>query len=157
MCGAASVRVSSGRVIRRRYRRPATSVLQIRDGELVGQPGRSRLFRTVIEQPPAGTAAGPRCGSRDTGRQPGHGTAAGPRRGSRAHRPERGTTRPDSYAATTACARSRRPSLANTRHTWLLTVWSLTMRRSAISAFDSPAAMTSVSRGVSAVAETKLR
>ena len=39
---------------------------------------------------------------------------------------DRGTTRPDSYAVTTACVRSRRPSLASTRLTWVLTVSSLT-------------------------------
>src|ERR687891_176803 len=51
-----------------------------------------------------------------------------------------------------ACARSRRPSLARMRPTWVLTVCSATTSRSAISALDSPPAMsasTSVSRSVS--------
>ena len=65
----------------------------------------------------------------------------------------RGTTRPDSYATTTACARSRSPSFRRTWLTWVLTVSSLSTSRSAISRFERPSATRpriSVSRGVSA-------
>ena len=63
-----------------------------------------------------------------------------------------GCTRPDSYASTTACARSRRPSFWSTRPTWVFTVVSATKSSRAISWFDKPRAMhtsTSRSRSVS--------
>ena len=63
-----------------------------------------------------------------------------------------GTTRPDSYAATTACARSRRSSLRRTWLTCVFTVSLLSTRRSAISWFERPAATRlriSISRRVS--------
>ena len=49
-----------------------------------------------------------------------------------------GTTRPVSYAVTTACVRSRSPSFVSIRLTWDLTVSSATWSRPEISAFDSP-------------------
>src|SRR5918993_676310 len=52
-----------------------------------------------------------------------------------------GCTSPDSYASTTAWARSRRPSLWSTRPTWVFTVVSATNRSPAISALDRPRAM----------------
>ena len=47
---------------------------------------------------------------------------------------------PCSYANTTACTRSRRPSLNSRLPTWLLTVASVTTSRSAISRLASPCA-----------------
>src|SRR5215211_2789020 len=49
-----------------------------------------------------------------------------------------GLTSPDSYATTTSCARSRAPSLVNSRATWVLAVSGDSTSRSAISALDSP-------------------
>src|SRR5262249_40869141 len=49
-----------------------------------------------------------------------------------------GRTRPCSYPETTAWTRSRRPSLARIRTTWVLTVPSPTMSARAISALDRP-------------------
>ena len=49
-----------------------------------------------------------------------------------------GCTTPTSYARITAWMRSRRPSLASTLPTWVLTVCSLTYSDAAISALDSP-------------------
>src|SRR6266568_5266939 len=64
-----------------------------------------------------------------------------------------GVISPDSYAAMTSWARSRRPSLARIRLTWVLAVAGLTTSRAAISALDRPCATsrsTSRSRPVSA-------
>src|SRR6266702_7986728 len=66
-----------------------------------------------------------------------------------------GVISPDSYAAMTSWARSRRPSLARIRLTWVLAVAGLTTSRPAISALDRPCAMstsTSRSRSVSSPA-----
>src|SRR5689334_15220249 len=66
-----------------------------------------------------------------------------------------GVISPDSYAAMTSWARSRRPSLARIRLTWVLAVAGLTTSRPAISALDRPCAIstsTSRSRPVSAPA-----
>ena len=51
-----------------------------------------------------------------------------------------GRTRPDSYANTTACTRSRRPSFMSIRATCVLTVFSVTNSALAISALLSPRA-----------------
>src|SRR4029077_17570706 len=67
---------------------------------------------------------------------------------------------PDSYAAMTSWARSRRPSLARIRLTWVLAVAGLTTSRPAISALDRPCATstsTSRSRPVSAPASRASR
>ena len=64
----------------------------------------------------------------------------------------RAATRPISYASTTACTRSRRPSFISTFETCVLTVASPTTSASAISALDIPRASsssTSRSRSVS--------
>src|SRR5207245_1070487 len=63
-----------------------------------------------------------------------------------------GWTRPDSYARTTACTRSRRSSFVRVCPTCVLTVVSLTNSSFAISPFESPRAIsfrTSSSRAVS--------
>ena len=64
-----------------------------------------------------------------------------------------GATNPDSYAAITACVRSRAPSFASTELTCDFTVSAPTISSVAISAFDRPRAMrrsTADSRSVSA-------
>src|SRR5688500_19360329 len=53
---------------------------------------------------------------------------------------ERGRTSPTSYAKTTACTRSRRPSFRSTEETCVFTVASVSTSREAISAFDSASA-----------------
>src|SRR5258708_39673544 len=71
-----------------------------------------------------------------------------------------GVINPDSYAAMTSWARSRRPSLARIRLTWVLAVARLTTSRPAISPLDRPcatSASTSRSRPPSAPASPASR
>src|SRR5690606_17791816 len=104
----------------------------------VSSRGRTSTRRDVRPGPEAGASPG---GPRPTPPGP----VPGPARPARGQVP--GRTRPDSYAVTTAWTRSRAPSLASTRPTWVLTVASATNSSVAISVLERPRAMsTSTSR-----------